>query len=226
MLKFACIGTGEFLKKGVTYLKEHGLTESPEPDLLICLAHPEILKRDTLDKYPLGCINFHPGLPKYRGRHPLQWMLIEGVKEIPVAVHWMDEGIDTGPILAESRIQVSRNETYASALEKVSNTVGPMLVTAMEKIAAGDIGQAQNPGYFDYYPRRTPEDSKIDFNWPAEKVHHFINALSDPMPNAFSHDRIFKRSYSGDFPGQIVAHCKDGRVVIATGNGVVLVDMQ
>lgn len=225
MVKFACIGTGEYLRRGVSYLKEHGYEQAVDPELLICLAHPEILKRNTLEQYPLGCINFHAGLPKYRGRHPLQWMLIDGIPEIPVAVHQIDEGIDTGPIIVQDTIRVERNETYASALDKVTGKIGPMLVEALRRIELGVRPTPQDPSKMGYIRRRTPEDSQIDFNMPSDKVHHFINAMSDPMPNAFAGDRIFKRSYIGDYPGEIVAKCTDGRTVIATSNGVVLVDM-
>ncbi len=66
--------------------------------------------------------------------------------------------------------------------------------------------------------------SFVDFCLPSERVHRFINALSAPMPNAYDNHGTYRRSFSGDVPGEVIAHCTDGRVVIACGTGVVLVD--
>lgn len=226
MIRYEVKGSGQYLSKGVRYLEEHGYAPSPEDaELLICLAHPEILKRDTLDRYKYGCINFHAGLPKYRGRHPLQWMLIDGVPNIPVAVHRMDEGIDTGPIIAQDQIPVSRDETYESALDKVTDAVGPLLERAFVRILANEPVYEQNPAEFGYARRRTPDDSLIDWGLPSQRVHRFINALAHPMPNAYDKNGRYHQSYSGVSPGEIIAHCTDGRVVIACGEGVVLVRM-
>lgn len=222
MLKFKVLGSGEYLRKGIQYLKTHGYEPCENADLLICLAYPEILKKKEIAKYPLGVINFHCGLPNYRGRHPLQWMLIDGVSEIPVAVHFIDEGIDTGPILIERTIKTMRDETYASALEKVTDMVGFMVLEAMERIAVGGKGTPQDKSALPK-PRRTPFDSEFTFDAPSVAIHRFINAMSDPMPNAFTGRAAYSRSYSGERPGQILVSCDDGRQVISTQDGVVLV---
>lgn len=231
-MKFAVCGTGEYLSKGIEYLKAHGYEPLllPDPDdapadtkLLICLAHPEILKQPTISRFQKGCLNFHCGLPNYRGRHPLQWMLIDGVDRIPVAVHYMDEGIDTGDIVSHDEIQVDRNETYASALEKVTAMVGPLLVEALNRIELDAVHPVKQVGGR-YTRKRTPEDSKFSFDMPSAAVHRFINAMADPMPNAFDEDgNTYWRSDIGHFPGQIVALTTDGRYVVATADGVVLV---
>jgi methionyl-tRNA formyltransferase len=223
VLKFKVIGSGEYLRKGLAYLFEKGLAPSEDAELLVCLAHPEILRKDTLEQYPKGCINFHCGLPNYRGRHPLQWMLIDGVPEIPCAVHFMDEGVDTGRIVAEDVVAVDRNETYATALEKVTNTVGPLVVKAMTRIEKeGYVGRLQDR-IVPVMPRRNPDMSAVSFNHPSRQVHCFINALADPMPNAFWGEKKFKQSFSGSYPGEVIAETTDGRQVIATLDGVVLV---
>lgn len=225
MLKFKLLGSGEYLRKGLDYLFQNGYAPSDDADLLVCLAHPKILKQEDISQYALGCINFHCGLPKYRGRHPLQWMLIEGVKEIPCAVHFIDEGIDTGPIVSEKTVDVDRNETYASALDKVTDTVGPLLVEAFDLIEQGFKGTPQNDKTLPK-PRRTPEMSEFTFDQPSADIHHFINALSDPMPNAFCNGIKYKQSFSGQTAGEIVAKCTDGRLVMATADGVVLVERE
>ncbi len=223
MLKFKVIGSGEYLRKGLKYLFEQGLSPSEDAELLVCLAHPEILRKDTLDQYPKGCINFHCGLPNYRGRHPLQWMLIDGVPEIPCAVHFMDEGVDTGPIIAKDVVPVDRNETYATALAKVTDMVGPLLIKAFELVEQHGFSGEYQDRIVPAMPCRTPELSALSFNHPSRQVHCFINALSDPMPNAFWGEQKFKQSFSGTYPGEVIAETTDGKLVIATLDGVVLV---
>lgn len=225
-MRIKVIGSGEYLRKGLNYLLSNGFYQSDDPELLVCLAHPEILKKEEIAKYAKGVINFHCGLPKYRGRHPLQWMLIEGVKTIPVAVHYIEEGIDTGPILADGHVHVYRDETYATALEKVTDCVGPLVVEAIRRIENGIAAKPQDASQFiKPVAKRTPDDSYIDLSWPSDRVHLFINAMASPMPNAFNGRMTFKRSYSGAVPGEVLAKCTDGRSVISTGSGVVLVDM-
>ncbi len=235
-MKFAVAGSGEYLRVGVEYLKEYGysptVVEHPEDApahlrLLICLAYPRILRRPTLDRFPDGCINFHCGLPDYRGRHPLQWMLIDGVQRIPCATHYMDEDIDTGDIIEESSVPVDRNETYDSALAKVLSQVGPLLVATLWRIKKDQVLRKRQP-VGRHWPPRTPIDSAIDFDQPSARVHRFINAMSDPMPNAYCEmaERrwTFKRSFIGEKPGRILDTTQSGRYVIATADGVVLVE--
>lgn len=220
-MRLAVLGSGEYLKRGLEHFAE--LVAEPA-DLLVCLAHPKILKAEEIAQYKHGAINFHCGLPNYRGRHPLQWMLIDGVKEIPVAVHRIDEGIDTGDILVSDVIPVDRNETYATALEKVTEKVGPMVLAAINQIESGAVyAQKQPKGRT--IRKRTEDDSRFEFCRPSSEIHRFVNALSDPMPNAHCDGVRYQHSYTGSEPGEVVATTTDGRIVVATQDGVVLLEL-
>ena len=225
-MKVAVWGTGQYYERGIAYIEDYGheIAEKDEKaDVLICLAHPEILKRDTLSRFK-HCINFHCGLPDYRGRHPLQWMLIDGVKRIPCAVHYMDEDIDTGDIIVESSFDVSRNETYATALEKVIALVGPLLVSALFHIGNDSVKRKKQPSGR-YWPKRTQKDSQFSFNQPSIAVHRFVNALSDGgMPNAHCDGLTYKRSYIGEKAGRIIDTTVSGRYIVATADGIVMLE--
>jgi methionyl-tRNA formyltransferase len=217
-LKIEVWGSGEYLRRGMEVI---GNLVGTPAELLVCLAHPKILKPQDWEPYKYGAINFHCGLPNYRGRHPLQWMLIDGVSEIPVAVHFIDEGVDTGNVIVESYVPVSRNETYASALDKVTEMVGPMALEAIRRVEAGCKGTKQPEGRS--IRKRTPEDSQFSFDMPSSAVHRFINAMADPMPNAFCNAVRYKRSVQGE-PGEILARLGGGWEVVATRDGYVLVE--
>lgn len=233
-MKIAVAGSKEYLSRGVQYLEAHGypttllhdpIENTVGADLLICLAFPKILTKPQLSLFHKGCINYHIGLPRYQGRHPLNWMLIDGLQRIPASVHFMDEGIDTGDVLEEEWLRIDRDETYASAMAKILAAEGPMLLRAVRSIDQGTARpRKQVREHMRYTRKRTPEDSNFDFNRPSADIHRFINALSDPMPNATCNGVKYARSYSGRAPGEIVAHIDDGRVVVATADGVVLVD--
>lgn len=234
-MKVAVCGSGQYLKRGLEDIIANGWEVSvcnhPEEapgntEVLLCLAYPKILNAKQLAYFHKGCYNFHAGLPFFRGRHPLQWMLIKGVPNIPIAVHRMDEGIDTGPIVVRDWVAMDRNETYASALEKVTAKVGDLMCRTLRQIECGATHSMEQPIGIEPLPRRTPEDSKLSFYWHSDVVHRFVNAMSDPMPNANCDGFVYKRSYIGDRPGDIVARTTDGRYVIATATGVVLVDRE
>lgn len=225
-MKIALAGRGVYLAAGLEIADDHDIEIAidglPEADLLVCLAYPRILKASELARYPLGAINYHCGLPYYRGRHPLPWMLIHRIKRIPCAFHWMDDGVDTGDILVKSYVDTDRNETYASLLEKVLGELPKLLTEALALIATGAPPREPQPAGRTL-PRRTPEDSRIDWDQPAASVHAFINALSEPMPNATDGIYRYVESDIGSGPGQVLALTTCGRCVVSTKDGVVLV---
>lgn len=221
-MKFSVLGSGEYMRRGLEYLAAQGRVPVDNGDILVCLAHPKILTAEEMAAYPKGCINFHCGLPNYRGRHPLQWMLIDGVKKIPCAVHYMDEGIDTGDIIVRTVLSTVRDETYASALDKVTTTVGPLVLEAIEQIEQGTV-RRKPQGDGRIVAKRTDADSEFSFSQKSVDIHRMINAMSSPMPNAFCNGVKYARSYSGNEVGDIIAMTIDGREVVATADGVVLV---
>jgi methionyl-tRNA formyltransferase len=200
-------------------------------ELLVCFAYPKILKKEEIDLFKKGCINYHSGLPKYRGRHPLNWMIIDGLKNIPNAIHYMDTGIDTGDIILKKNIICDREDDYASLLNKQTYLSQEMMLEAIHLIEAGNVKRSiQNKNELGYTRKRTPEDSKIDWKKESRELHNFISALVNPMPNAFSmkkksHTKVeIKKSIIGDDCGVVLAELEKYKYVISTGDGIVLVD--
>lgn len=232
-MKVAVCGSGEYLERGLYGLRKNAwdvkVYDSPDAapdgtDVLLCLAYPKILTPDQLGRFALGCFNFHCGLPNYRGRHPLQWMLVMGEKSIPVAFHSMVAEVDAGPVVMRDWIAVGRNETYASALRKVTNAVAEFAPKLLRQIECACLSYIYQPPGIRVMQKRTEDDSEFRWSHTSLYIHNLINAMSDPMPNAFADGIRYKRSYIGEEPGQVVATTTDGRHVMATGNGVVLVE--
>lgn len=197
-------------------------------ELLVCVSHPFILKKEEIDLFPKGCINLHSGIPNYCGRHPLNWMLIEGVKSIPIAVHYMNEDIDAGDIIIEDSFDVEREEDYNTALNKILACGKKMIYHAVKQIESGSVYRKKQIFTRQYQKRRVPEDSLIDWGKSSEELHNFIRSQVDSMPNAFAYlengKRIkFKKSEVGKTIGEILGKVRDKTYVISTKRGVLLV---
>lgn len=244
MIRFAVAGTRDYLEK-VEYLKQNGYTaqlvigdkienhleeiKELKIELLVCLAHPDILRKNILGIFSKGCINYHYGLPKYQGRHPLNWMIIDGIREIPAAIHYMTEGIDTGDIITQDTILVEREDDYTTLSRKLNILGSELLLHAIKQIESGSVYRCkQIKELINYTRKRKPEDSKINWNKTSQQLIRFINALVDPMPNAFgsinSEQVLFKRSIVGSGIGKVLAETTDGNYVISTMDGVILVE--
>jgi len=114
-------------------------------------------------------------------------MLIHGLDEIPVAIHYMDEAIDTGDVIVSDTIMVERDDDYNSVMHKITAIGGQLLFSEIKQIESDTVyRQKQNKTRLGYFSRRTPADSKIDWSKNSNDLHNFVRALVDPMPNAFS----------------------------------------
>lgn len=198
-------------------------------DLLVCIEYPQILKKDVLKIPRLGCINLHTSLlPQYRGRHPVTWAMIRGEDQIGITFHFMDENIDNGDIVLQDAVAVERDDDYADVFAKLVPVACRMIESGLNQIEAGSCyRRKQSVAKATYLRRRTPEDGKINWEESSRVICRLINALVDPMPNAFTRNQrskiYFTRAYLGSRAGEVLAKTTDGRYVIATGESVVLV---
>ncbi|MDC0357811.1 formyltransferase family protein [Oligoflexia bacterium] len=246
MIKFAIAGKLDYFGKGNQKLQDNGYTPTlaiPDEErvidyqdaiktqgleLLICLAHPHILTSDEIALFPKGCINLHSGIPNYCGRHPVNWMIIDGLQEIPVAVHYMNTDIDGGDIIVEDSFIVEREDDYASVLDRITALGADLILAAVKQIESATVYPRPQILPRRYIKKRTPADSKTNLNCSSVDLHRFICSLVDPMPNAFAttpagQEVRFQKSYVGKAPGEVLAETLDGRYVIATQDGVILV---
>ena len=246
-MKIVAAGSSNYLKEGVKYLSENGFEpefiiendrkviefekeiKKQKIDLLVCLAYPNILKKNEIDLFNKGCINLHAGLPAYRGRHPVPTMLIDGLDEIPVSVHFMDEGIDTGKIITHDTILVDRDDTYENVMKKILNIEKPLLLYAIKQIATNTFyARDQHKDKMKYRPKRKPEDSQINWQKKSLDVYNFINAVSG-VADSFTYDDnnnyvTITKALKGDRPGKVLSRTEDGYYIISTKDGVVMVN--
>jgi methionyl-tRNA formyltransferase len=149
------------LQKGVNHEESLKIIKSYSPDLLISIAGNQIFKKKLLELAPKGCLNLHTALlPKYRGLMPSFWVLKNNEKETGVSVFFVDEGIDSGPILVQERISIG-NMTQEELIN-VSKEIGmKAIIKAVRLIKSGSFDLIENPDeHMTYYTFPTKKDIK------------------------------------------------------------------
>lgn len=176
-------------------VKQHKTLKAPEvrdefvsynADLAILAFVTQIVPAQVFSVPRLGSVCFHPSLlPKYRGASAINWALINGETTTGVTLFWVDQGIDTGPILLQKEVAVESDDTTGSLY---FNKIFPLGVDAIGE--AVDLIEAGNPPRIvqdeskaTYDPPCRDEHAKIDWSKPAEQVYNLIRGC-DPQPGA------------------------------------------
>ena len=160
-----------------------------DPDLFILCGYNKILKTPVIEIPPLGTINLHGGkLPEYRGAAPINWQIINGETTGGCSIIYVDEGIDTGDIIAQERYPIEAEDTHASILERTLEIFPRLLVKVLEQIENGTVqAQKQDPKDGRYFSRRYPRDSKIDWTGMTDiQIHNLVRGMYGPYPAAFT----------------------------------------
>ena len=109
-----------------------------DADIIVIASFGRILKKRAFTAARLGCVNVHPSLlPAYRGPYPNYWVLANGEKTTGVTLHWVDAGVDTGPIISQLRYPVERGDTEARLDAKAARAAADLLVATLPLVAAG-----------------------------------------------------------------------------------------
>jgi methionyl-tRNA formyltransferase len=197
-------------------------------DLAVVAAYGQILTQQLLGTPRLGMINVHASvLPRYRGAAPVHRAIIAGETGTGVTIMRMVKALDAGPTIAVERVPIGAEQT-SEELERILAGVGArLLVATLDDIAAGRGHEtAQDDAAATYAPRLTKDDGRVDWSWPALRIHNLIRGLH-PWPHAatFAGGKrlILRRSRpsgvaSTQAPGTIL-EASGEHVRIATGDG-------
>lgn len=147
-----------------------------------------IIEEDVIKHPTKFAVNFHGSLlPKYRGRTPHVWSIINNEQKSGITAHLIDNGCDTGDVIEQIEIEISKTDTGASILNKFNEKYFPLVQKVIDKIENDTISfKPQDHSKATYFGKRTPEDGLIDWNWHKERIFNWVRALSNPYPGAFS----------------------------------------
>lgn len=159
------------------------------PDILFSFYYRNIIGHPILGIPPAGCLNLHGSLlPRYRGRCPINWVLINGEKETGVTLHYMTSRPDDGDIVCQKKINISIDDTAKSLHEKVVEASAVMLDEILPRIKDGQAPRfPQDHAKATYYGGRRPEDGEIEWAGSATEVRNLVRAVTRPYPGAFSY---------------------------------------
>jgi UDP-4-amino-4-deoxy-L-arabinose formyltransferase / UDP-glucuronic acid dehydrogenase (UDP-4-keto-hexauronic acid decarboxylating) len=158
------------------------------PDILFSFYYRQLIQRQILDVPKAGCLNLHGSLlPKYRGRVPINWVLVNGEKETGVTLHYMTPHADDGDIVAQKKIPISDDDTALTLHRKAARTAEELLDEFLPRIQSGTAPRTpQNHAQATYFGRRQPTDGAIDWFKTACEIRNLVRAVTKPFPGAFS----------------------------------------
>jgi methionyl-tRNA formyltransferase len=204
------------------------------PDLLIVVAYGQILRKELLEIPRFGALNIHASLlPKYRGAAPIQWAIYNREEKTGLTAMWMEEGLDSGPIILQEEVPISPEMTAGQLHDKLSRLSGPFLVRVLEALAEGRApSREQDHDRATYAPKIGRHMSVVDWEVDAQSISSLIRAL-DPWPGAsttfegqeiklFSSRVLPEMEPSLGHPGKVTGMEGDS-LRVETGRGILLV---
>ena len=159
-----------------------------QPDFIFSFYYRALLSDNILQTARVGAFNLHGSLlPKYRGRAPLNWVLVNGETETGVTLHHMVKRADAGDIVAQQRVAIDAQDNALTLHRKLVACATELLEGALPAMKRGEIAaRPQNDSEATRVGRRTPDDGRINWEWPAQRVNNLVRAVTDPWPGAFA----------------------------------------
>jgi len=209
-----------------------------EPDLVLVIGWSQICRAEFLGIRPGRVFGYHPAaLPRLRGRAPIPWTILAGEPITAGTIFRIDEGVDSGDIIAQRFFHVAERETAQSLYRKHMAALPLLIEDTLAAASRSDgpiSGEPQQECYATYGAKRTPEDGRIDWSAPTADIDRLIRAVGRPYPGAFSDfgtNRLTIWSAKPHpsctshmaLPGQIVA-ASGGSIWVRTLDGTMEID--
>lgn len=159
-----------------------------KPDIIFSFYYRDMLKPEILEIPAKGCFNLHGSLlPAYRGRCPINWVLVNGEKQTGVTLHLMTPKPDDGDIVAQVKIPLSQKDTALSVHHKSDAAAARLLEKALPKIKSGKFRRIpQDSSKASYFGGRKPKDGQIDWSTTSTQIRNLTRAVTRPFPGAFT----------------------------------------
>jgi methionyl-tRNA formyltransferase len=201
-----------------------------EPDVIVVMSYGQILPHEVLEIPKIACLNLHASLlPRWRGAAPIQAAIASGDRETGITVMYMDEGLDTGDILLQRKIDILPNDTGETLHDRLAQVAPGSLLEALDLLASGNAPRTvQDTPLATYAPKLKRDDGQIDWSESADVIERKIRAFN-PWPGAFTkiatepdarrNLKIFAAAIIDlrGRPGEILR--RNNELIVATGKG-------
>lgn len=158
------------------------------PDFFFSIYFRHMIPGSLLRLAPRGALNLHGSLlPRYRGRAPVNWVLVNGESETGVSLHYMVAKPDAGDLVAQERVEIAFEDTARTLYGKLEKAAERLLDRTLPLLKEGrapsmpmDLAQGT------YFGGRSPEDGRFAWGWPALRIYNLVRAVTHPYPGAFT----------------------------------------
>ena len=200
-------------------------------NILVSVNYLFIIEKDLIELPEAFSFNIHGSLlPKYRGRTPHVWAIINNESKTGITAHLIDEDCDTGDIIEQIEVEIENEDTGADILRKFNMNYIKLLDLVLNKSKLGTLTfTKQNNQISTFFGKRTHLDGQINWNWEKERINNWIRAQAYPYPGAFTYfnknkiiiDKIKYSDigYSNDMANGFLISTNP--ILIKTPNGVV-----
>lgn len=202
------------------------------PDIIVVAAYGQILPPEVLEIPRLGCVNIHASLlPRFRGAAPIQRSILAGDRETGITLMFMAEGLDTGDMIAKSKVAIGI-KTADELHDELSVMGADLLMEYLPRIADGDITpEKQDDARSTYAPMISKKDGEIDFKKDADYIIRQVRAMGS-WPGTYTYLNGVQMKVKtaekanagtiGNIPGTVVSEGKDG-IIVACGRGMIVI---
>ena len=203
-----------------------------EPDIILVMGWSQLLNSEIISIPKIGVIGSHPTeLPKYRGRAPIPWSILKGLKTSALTFFFIEEGTDSGDILDQRSFKLSSNDDATSVYKKVESVGKEMIQDNLTKLQNGNYTRKKQDvsNFIENWEKRGPQDGIIDWSKNSQEIHTLIRATTHPYPGAYT---IFNGSkliiWGAEFSNEQsngvgkIMRVNNFNVKIGTGKGVII----
>lgn len=211
---------------------------SARPDLLWITDYRYLISSELVKIAPLGAVNLHPSLlPAYRGRASINWAILNGETRLGLTAHFVNEGMDTGDIIEQLSYEIGDEQDVGDCLNLLYPMYGRITLQVMSYFASGIVPRKQQDhSRATSFPRRRPEDGRIDWTLPARSIFNLVRAVARPYPGAFTNSanktitvwksKIVSEEKTADLPGTVLAKSGPGPEVQCGSGTLLLTSME
>lgn len=195
------------------------------PDLIIVCGYKFIIPREIFSIPKDGTINIHPSmLPRYRGQHVINWAIINGESETGVTLHFMEETLDSGAIIAQKSVPIFIEDTAKDLHDRVYLEACDLLEQVLLDYKQGRLlyGIIQDLSEVSFFKPRKPEDGHIDWSKGSKTIYDLIRGVTRPWPGAYSYISGRKVIIWKAVIGPAISEKPYGKVFIANNNNIVV----
>lgn len=195
------------------------------PEVILGLGWSRLFSQELLDLAPHGVIGFHPTmLPQNRGRHPLIWALVLGLKQTGVTFFQMVAEADAGDILFQTAVPIYEDDDARSLYDRICDQGMSDLCSLLPLVEAGTVKrtpQAISSG--NSWRKRTVRDGQIDWRMSAAQIHDLVRALSAPYVGAhFVRHGVDIKVWRAQVVRDVPENLEPGKILAVSGDGVVV----